>query len=107
MGTLNGQPAMQIVGDLNLTNITDFNIVLNGARLKKPKAVGNAFVREDGSRFYGPTYPIPARAITDLRFDILVQPPVAPVGAVFKADVAIVDNFGNEHWIKQLEFNYA
>lgn len=104
---MNGQSAMQIVGDLNLTNITELNLALNGARLRKPKAVGNAFVREDGSKFYGPDYLIPARAMTDLRFDFFVQPPVATAGAIFKADIAIVDNFGNEHWLKQLEFNYT
>jgi len=44
MGAMGDQPAMQIVGDLNVTNISKYGLFVMGAKLKKPKAVGHAIV---------------------------------------------------------------
>ena len=107
MGSMNGQPAMQIVGDLNVTNISKSDVVVMGAKLRKPKATGNAIVRAQGSHVYGTDHVIPERGITDLRFDFSIQPPVIKQGKSFKADVAVIDQFGNEHWINGIEFPYT
>ena len=104
MGSASGQPAMQIVGDLNVTNISKYGVFIMGAKLRKPKAVGHALVREHTSRMYGTEYVIPEGAVSDLRFNFFVQPPVCDSGKPFKADVAIIDQFGNEHWLNALEF---
>jgi len=106
MGSMGDQPAMQIVGDLNVTNISKYNVVVMGAKLRKPKAVGHAMVRAHDSNIYGTKHQIPQGGISDLRFDFFVQPPVREAGNPFKADVAIIDQFGNEHWLKGLEFPY-
>jgi hypothetical protein len=107
LGTLEKQPAMQIVGDLNVTNISTFDVVVRGAKIRKHKAaLSHAFVRQQGGDMYG-QYPIPAGGITELRFDFFVQPPTREVGQLFKADIAIIDQFGNEHWLKDLEFRYT
>jgi hypothetical protein len=106
MGAMGDQPAMQIVGDLNVTNISKYNVVVMGAKLRKPKAVGHAMVRAHDSNIYGQKHSIPQGGISDLRFDFFVQPPVNEKGKLFKADVAIIDQFGNEHWLKGLEFPY-
>ena len=45
MGAVGDQPAMQIVGDLNVTNISKYGVFVMGAKLRKPKAVGHAVVR--------------------------------------------------------------
>ena len=76
-----------------------------GAKLRKPKAVGHALVRAHDSGMYG-KHVIPKGTVSDLRFDFFVQPPIYEKGKTFKADVAIVDQFDNEHWLKGLEFSY-
>ena len=97
---------MQIVGDLNVTNISHYDVCVMGVKLKKPKAAGHAVVRAQNSNLYGSSHIIPQCGISDLRFDFFVQPPVRKSGERFKADVAIIDQFGNEHWLKGLEFPY-
>ena len=106
MGSTGDQPAMQIVGDLNVTNICKYNVVVMGAKLPRPKAIGHAMVRAHDSNVYGSEHHIPQGGISDLRFDFFLQPPVSEAGKPFKADVAIIDQFGNEHWLKGLEFPY-
>jgi len=97
---------MQIVGDLNITNISKYGVYLVAARLRKPKAAGYVAVRAQNSNLYG-NYVIPPSAVSDLRFDFYIQPPVCEQGKPFKGDVAILDQFGNEHWLKALEFRYT
>jgi hypothetical protein len=106
MGAMGDQPAMQIVGDLNVTNISKYGVYVMGAKLRKPKAIGHAMVREHNSNVYG-QHIIPQHGVSDLRFDFFVQPPVCEKGKLFKADIAIIDQFGNEHWLKGLEFPYT
>lgn len=107
MGSMGDQPAMQIVGDLNVTNISKYGVYVMGARLRKPKAVGHVLVRAHDSNMYSTKHIIPQGGVSDLRFDFFVQPPVCEKGKPFKADVAIIDQFGNEHWLKALEFPYT
>jgi hypothetical protein len=107
MGSVGSEPAMQIVGDLNVTNISKYGIFVMGAKLRKPKAVGHALVRAQNSNLYDSTDMIPEGAVSELRFDFFVQPPVRKPGETFKADLAILDQFGNEHWLKGLEFPYV
>lgn len=104
MGSTKKKPSMQIVGDLNVTNISEYGVYIRGVKLRKPKAVGHATVRAQGSNLHSSNHKIPSRAISDLRFTFLVQPPVCKEGETFKGDVAIIDQFGNEHWLKKLEF---
>lgn len=98
---------MQIVGDLNVTNISKCGVFVMGAKLRKPKAVGHALVRANESNMYSTKHIIPQGGVSDLRFDFFVQPPVREKGQQFKADIAIIDQFGNEHWLKGLEFPYT
>ncbi|MHB8405787.1 MAG: hypothetical protein ACYDCJ_10230 [Gammaproteobacteria bacterium] len=105
MGSMGDQPAMQIVGDLNVTNISKYGVFVMGAKLRKPKAIGHALVRAHDSNMYSTKHVILKGGVSDLRFDFFVQPPVREKGKLFRADVAIVDQFGNEHWLKGLEFS--
>jgi len=106
MGSMGKSPAMQIVGDLNVTNISKYDVFVMGAKLKRPKAIGHAVVSDPDGGPYSSYNPIPSGGIGDLRFDFFVQPPVREKGQQFRADVAIIDQFGNEHWLKKLEFPY-
>jgi hypothetical protein len=108
MGSRGDRPAMQIVGDLNATNISRYCVSVMGAKLRKPRAIGDALVSaHDDSGIYSTKNIIPQRGVSDLRFSFFVQPPVCEKGKPFKADVAIIDQFGNEHWLKGLEFQYS
>lgn len=107
MGTIQDHPGMQIVGDLNVTNISNCGIFVIGTKLKKPKVIGKVLVRAHDSSMYGTNNIIPQGSVSDLRFDFFVQPPVCEIGETLKADVAIIDQFGNEHWLKGLEFHYS
>jgi hypothetical protein len=106
MGGRGDKPVMQIVGDLNVTNISNYGVYLKGIRLRKPRTDGHVVVRSQKSDIYG-DYMIPRGAISDLRFDLWVEPPVSEKGTPFKGDVTIIDQFGNEHWLKRLIFPYS
>jgi hypothetical protein len=106
MGTQDGQPCMQIVGDLHLTNIFEHSVYVRGVKLKKPRASGYVTVKAQASRLHSQDHATPSGRVTQLRFVIMVQPPVLGKGEVFKGNIAITDQFGNDHWIKNLKFPY-
>ena len=106
MGRSGDKPAMQISGDFTVTNITKSNILLTVAKMKKPKALGHVMVKDLNSQYHG-SYYIPSGATTKLTFDFWIIPPIKEVKQNFTADIAIVDQFGNEHWIKKVEFKYS
>ncbi|NQY74403.1 MAG: hypothetical protein HRT90_06525 [Candidatus Margulisbacteria bacterium] len=99
------EPTMQISGSYQVTNITEDNINLSAVEMKKPNVMGNIIVKDSKSHYYG-SYPIPSKYLTDISFDFLIKPPFKKTGESFKADVAIIDQFGNEHWIKGIVFVY-
>jgi hypothetical protein len=100
------QQAMQIVGNVTVRNICTHDTYVTAAKLKKPKAWGHGDVNDLDSQYSG-VYMIPNGGMTDLWFHFWVMPLVREKGQSFKADVAIIDLFGNEHWIKGIEFPYS
>jgi hypothetical protein len=106
MSSSGEQQAMQIVGEVSVTNICKHVTYVTAAKLKKPKAWGHGDVKGLDSQYSGGNM-IPAGGMTDLRFHFGVMPPMREKGQSFKADVAIIDLFGNEHWIKGIEFPYS
>jgi hypothetical protein len=107
MSSSGDQQAMQIVGEVTVTNICKHHIYVTAAKLKKHKAwVQHGDLKDLDSQNLG-RYMIPNGCMSDLRFHFGVMPPVREKGLSFKADVAIIDLFGNEHWIKGLEFPYS
>ena len=106
MGSSAGSPAMQVVGRFKVTNITKYNIFLCTAKMRKPKLFGHVSVKDSKSQYHG-FYEIPPTGITDLSFDFWIIPPFKKEGEAFTADVAIIDQFGNEHWIKGIDFIYT
>jgi hypothetical protein len=106
LGARGEAPVMQIVGDFLVTNVTKLDVMVPAAKLRKPTTVGFATVRASDSNLHG-QYPISPGDTSDLRFLIWVEPPVRKKGETFRADVALIDQFGNEHWMKKLEFKYS
>ncbi len=106
LGSNAGKPIMQVVGNFIVTNITKGNILLTGAELKKPKIRGMVHVKDVNSQFHG-SYAIPPGYTTKMSIDFLIEPPTIQMNKSFFADIAIYDQFGNKHWIKNIEFKYA
>lgn len=107
MGSSGGQPAMQIVGRLTATNISKYGVLVTSAKMRKPRATGHVLVRSPENNLFGSSYLIESRYITEMHFSFWVAPPVRKKGEAFLADIAIVDQFGNEHWMKKLKFEYS
>lgn len=113
-GTFQGSTKrMQIVGDYHVTNGFDQDIHLPSAKLKTRKLFrattvtdGQVLVKDLGSVYSG-DYPIPAGAKTTLRFTFSDVPMLQQEGMDLIADVAIIDQFANEHWIKRVRFMYS
>jgi hypothetical protein len=105
MASISNQPAMQISLKLSVTNISDGDVYLMGAKMRKPPAVAAVAMRAQESDIHG-GYMIPKGCISQLIGSFWIQPPVRAAGQPFKTDVAIIDQFGNEHWLTGVEFRY-
>lgn len=106
MGKSKGEPAMQIACHMYATNIIDKDIIVTGVNLRKPKSDGIVFVKHPSHDIYG-SYPILQGFTTELSLDFWLQPPVKKEGEMFKGDIAVLDQFGNKHWVKGVEFRYT
>lgn len=103
MGSSKGQPAMQVVSNWYVTNITNRDILLLSVRLKKPAINGSICVRHSHSDYYG-RYPILPGATTEAVADFWITPPLRNVGDDYEADLIFVDQFGNDHKAKGVCF---
>ena len=57
------------------------------------------------TRLYG-WYDIPAEQTTFADVNMW-GPGIKDTKAPLVADIALIDHFGNEHWVKRVEFSYA
>ncbi len=106
MGKIGEELAMQIVAHFTATNISKFGVLPTSAKMRKPKNLGHVVTRKHDQNIYG-SHIIPTGVIAELSVYFWVSPPVKNKGDPFEADIAIVDQFGNEHWIKNVEFRYS
>lgn len=107
MGSTKGKPAMHIMGEFTVTNIAKFSILPILSKMREPKTLGGVSTRNiyESGNVYG-RYHIPEEITTDLQYHFWIMPPFKEKGESFKADIAIIDQFGNEHWIEKIEFSY-
>jgi len=105
MGSVGGAPAMQVSAHFNVTNTTSYEIVLVAAILKKPRVIGHVNVKDSASDFHGTYELLPGRP-TRMSLHFWIIPPVRKQGQSFRADVVILDQFGNEHRVKGVDFQY-
>ena len=105
-GSSGDRQAMHIVGGVTVTNICKHVTYVTAAKLKKSKTWRHGDV-DDLESQCSDGYMIPNGGMTDLLFHFEDLPLVSEKGQSFKADVAIIDLFGNEHWIKGIEFPYS
>lgn len=110
LGTRGNKSAQQVVGDFTITNRTEQPLYLLHAVLRRRRwfllgrpEQGTAAVGDFQSPNSG-EYPIPPRAITTVRLQFVGTVRERPARRRFVADVAVVDQFGNHHWLRRLVF---
>ena len=111
-GTAGEQQIMQVVGDFNLTNTWSKNIRLSGAVLRYKRLFffssevrGDASVKDLRSQYSG-NYPVPPNEMTWLRISFHFAPKSNFPTTNFIADVAVIDQFNNHHWLTNLCFKH-
>ena len=105
MGAMGKEPAMQIGGDIRVTNISRYNILISAVKLKSPEAIGFAKVIDHAVEENG-EFLIPENGTCRVRFHCWVVPPVKQENQDFVTDVALIDQYSNEHWMKKVKFTY-
>lgn len=103
LGSAKGNPAMQVVCDWYITNISDVDVLICGVSLRKPKTIGNICVRHQHQDIYG-SYSIPPGCTTEARADFWIQPPIRKEGEPLVVDIDFVDQFGNSHRVRKVKF---
>lgn len=103
LGSTKGKPAMQVVCDWYITNISDVDVLICGVSLRKPKTIGNICVRHQHQDIYG-SYSIPPGCTTEARADFWIQPPIRKEGDPLVVDIDFVDQFGNSHRVRKVKF---
>ena len=97
---------MQINGDLQATNTSNYNIRLAGIKLLEPAGVEilaqMALVKDHKTGYSSPDYLIPTRSIGDVGFMFFAVPATGVPGKPLKAAISILDQFGNEHVLRKL-----
>ncbi|MCA8290016.1 hypothetical protein [Burkholderia vietnamiensis] len=110
LGSMGDKPMLQVVGDFNTTNVWTDNVRLAGALIRYRRwgilsrtERGDTMVKDLRSQYSG-NYPIPPNHMTHVRVSFHFVLGHREPGKRFKADVAIIDQFDNRHWLKGLTF---
>jgi hypothetical protein len=108
-GSQAGRPALQVVGDFNVTNTWTAPVKLAAAKLRyreglrRKTVLGMVDVKDFASHYHG-RYAMLPNAMTHARVHFFAANTSREEARPLVADIAIVDQFGNEHWIKGLTF---
>lgn len=103
LGLAKGEPAMQVVCDLYISNISMSDVLLCKVSIRKPETIGHIFVRHPNRNIYG-NYPIPPGCTTEARADFWIQPPICKKGEHLIVDIDFLDQFGNLHRVRKVKF---
>jgi hypothetical protein len=96
---------MQISADFKVTNITKYAVILVAAKRRWPERLGMVLIKDLNSQYHG-EYQIPPGETTEVSLHFWVVPPVREEGEDYTAEIAILDQFGNQHWAKNNLFRY-
>jgi hypothetical protein len=106
MDFFGGRAVMRVICEAKATNVSKYAVQLVGAKMRRPPIVGRAVIgfQADGINDEQLSCTIPSLATRDLRMEFAIEPPVVEEPRSFKADLALLDQFGNEHWLKNVRF---
>ncbi len=113
VGKIGASPAMQVVADMEVANTWSGDVHLPRAVLRyrdrflrRRKIDGRSDVKDSRSQYSG-KYPIRPNELSWVRAHFFWPDARPPVPGIFTADLAIVDQFGNEHWLKRCRFRHT
>ncbi|HXV15060.1 MAG TPA: hypothetical protein VEC56_12710 [Candidatus Krumholzibacteria bacterium] len=97
------RPMVQLVAELVAVNASDAKVLLVSARLRKPATEGLVRVHDpDGGTAATRVLEPFASARASVFFFVPLAPP--PAGTNVVADVGVLDQFGNTHWLEKVRF---
>jgi hypothetical protein len=109
LGKNGAKELMQIDGE-QATNTSPYAIRAAGVRLLKPKRVDIVFhmitVQAPRSAMHSAKNLIQAGCIGEIFFMFIVTPVTGMAGRPLRATISILDQFGNEHILRDLEFKF-
>jgi len=103
LGSSKGKPAMEVVCDWYITNISDVDVSICEVSLKKPKTIGHILVRHPHQNIYG-SYSIPPGCTTEARAVFWIQPPICREDEPLVVDIDFLDQFGNSHRVRKVKY---
>ena len=111
MGSVGTNPAMQIVGDFLVTNISTIPARIPQMELRYGlwgrKRVRGGIIVEGPDQMYG-MYDIAPNDTRGSRADFWIFPPVCKKNQTFTAhSVVFYDQFGNTHSLRKIRFGYT
>ena len=96
---------MQAVCELKATNVFQRPVQLVAARIRKPATHGVILVRSaEGWSEQREGHAIPSGETQDVRVEFHIEPASWPKRGSFKADIGLIDQFDNEHWLRRARF---
>jgi hypothetical protein len=110
LGKAGEEEAMQISGTIQATNTSRYAIRAAGIKLLNPRDLviitRIVTIRDPESGMHSTGNLIAPGRIGDLSFMFFVTPAITMPGMPLIATIAILDQFGNEHAIRDLEFKF-
>jgi len=104
LGGMNGKPAMQIMADFAVTNITDQHVRVMGATLHTPRTTGDVSTKELDTSYSSNGWPIPPGETTWVRVHFWVPRLVCGAKKDLRSSVTLLDQFGNKHKVRRVRF---
>jgi hypothetical protein len=111
LGKAGSREGTQISGHLQATNTSKFHIRASGIKLLEPADVEvlthMVWVKDPETGMHSYEHFIQTRSIAKLSFMFFVVPVRGVPGTPLTATIPILDQFGNEHVVRDLEFKYV
>jgi hypothetical protein len=109
MDLFGGRAVMRVVCQAKATNISKYAVELVGAKMRRPPTAGRVLILTPGDegdegRVDGA---IPSLGMREVRLEFAIEPPIVKGAKSFEADLAVVDQFKNEHWLARVRFRHV
>jgi len=101
---MNDRPAMQVMADFAVTNISDQDVRVMGTTLLTSRTAGDVSTEEIDTGYSSHGWPIPPGATTWVRESFWVPRLLCDVNKDLRSAVTLTDQFGNKHTVKRVWF---
>ena len=102
---MNDEPAMSIHCEFYITNIMHFGVKICCVKINKPKVFGHIMIHEPEGNIWG-GYIIPEGCTREAPINFLIKNPICKENDNIALDIYFIDQLGNEHRIRKVEFKY-